>query len=53
MKKLLFVAILTLLSLPLAAYAQGSHEYSPLEEKTVNYKSWSLPNLQTEKNSDQ
>ena len=52
MKKLLLVVILTLLSLPLAAYAQGGHEYSPLEEKTVNYKNWSLPNLQTEKNND-
>ena len=51
MKRLLVVAILTLLSLPLAAYAQ-SHEYSPLEEKTVNYKNWSLPNLLTEKNDD-
>ncbi|HET7113321.1 MAG TPA: redoxin domain-containing protein [Pyrinomonadaceae bacterium] len=52
MKKLFLVAILTLLSLPLAAFAQAGHEYSPLEEKTVNYKNWSLPNLQTEKNDD-
>ncbi|HEX5966334.1 MAG TPA: TlpA disulfide reductase family protein, partial [Pyrinomonadaceae bacterium] len=36
----------------LAIYAQGNHEYSPLVEKTVNYKNWSLPNLQTEKNDD-
>ena len=52
MKKLFFVAILTLVILPLAVYAQGNHEYSPLVEKTVNYKNWSLPNLQTEKNDD-
>jgi thiol-disulfide isomerase/thioredoxin len=51
MKKHLLVAILTLLSLPLAAYAQ-SHEYSPLEEKIVNYKNWSLPNLLTQENDD-
>ncbi|HTG87205.1 MAG TPA: TlpA disulfide reductase family protein [Pyrinomonadaceae bacterium] len=50
MKKLSFVAILTLLALPLAAYAQ--HEYSPLVEKTVNYKNWTLPNLQTEKSDE-
>ena len=24
-----------------------SHEYSPLVEKTVNYKNWSLPNIKT------
>jgi len=48
MKKLLVIAIL---SLPLMVYAQ-SHEYSPLEEKTVNYKNWSLPNLQTQENDD-
>ena len=52
MKKLSIAAILTLVMLPLAAYAQGNHEYSPLVEKTVNYKNWSLPNLQTEKNDD-
>lgn len=52
MKKLSIVAILTLLALSFAAYAQGGHEYSSLEEKTVNYKNWSLPNLQTEKNDE-
>src|SRR5687767_15978195 len=52
MKKLSIATILTLVMLPLAAYAQGNHEYSPLVEKTVNYKNWSLPNLQTEKNED-
>ena len=48
MKKLLVIAIL---SLHVVVYAQ-SHEYSPLVEKTVNYKNWSLPNLQTEKSDD-
>ena len=52
MKKLFFVTLLTLVILPLAIFAQGNHEYSPLVEKTVNYKNWSLPNLQTEKNDD-
>jgi thiol-disulfide isomerase/thioredoxin len=51
MKKLSFIAILTLLTLPLMGLAQ-SHEYSPLVEKTVNYKNWSLPNLQTEETDD-
>ena len=26
---------------------QTGHEYSPLVEKTVNYKNWSLPNIKT------
>ena len=30
------------------ARAQAGHEYSPLVEKTVNYKNWTLPNLVTE-----
>jgi thiol-disulfide isomerase/thioredoxin len=48
MKKLLFLVILALLILPAAAMAQGGHEYSPLVEKTVNYKNWVLPNLKTD-----
>lgn len=27
--------------------AQGNHEYSPLQEKTVNYKAWTLNDLKT------
>ena len=46
MKKFVFVSILALAVSPLAARAQ-SHEYSPLVEKTVNYKNWTLPNLKT------
>ena len=46
MKKLLLLAF-TLLILPLAAHAQDGHEYSPLVEKTVNYKTWKLTNLKT------
>lgn len=42
---LVFVVLLT----AIASFAQGSHEYSPLVEKTVNYKNWSLPDLKTDK----
>ena len=48
MKKLLFLSILALLVSAGIANAQ-SHEYSPLAEKTVNYKNWTLPNLKTDK----
>jgi thiol-disulfide isomerase/thioredoxin len=47
MKKLL-ILVCALLALPLATRAQ-SHEYSPLVEKTVNYKTWALPDLKTTK----
>ena len=36
---------------PISAFAQ-SHEYSPLEEKTVNYKNWTLNNLKDDKPVD-
>ena len=32
--------------------ARAQHEYSPLVEKTVNYKNWALPNLTTDKAND-
>ena len=51
MKKYLFLSILALLVLPAIAVAQ-SHEYSPLAEKTVNYKNWTLPNVMTDKPED-
>lgn len=47
MRKYLILSILALLLLPAIANAQ-SHEYSPLVEKTVNYKNWTLPNLKTD-----
>lgn len=52
MKKLLFLSILALLISPSLATAQTTHEYSPLVEKMVNYKSWTLPNLQTDQPED-
>jgi len=51
MKKFL-ILIFALTLLPLAIRAQGGHEYSPLVEKTVNYKTWALPNLKTDKPDD-
>ena len=32
-----------------AVHAQGGHEYSPIVEKTVNYKNWTLNDLTTNK----
>lgn len=47
MKKFLIIPVLAVALSPFAAHAQASHEYSPLVEKTVNYKNWSLPNIKT------
>jgi thiol-disulfide isomerase/thioredoxin len=52
MKKLLFLSILALVISPSLATAQTSHEYSPLVETKVNYKNWTLPNLQTDQPED-
>ena len=42
----LFIFIALLLSLaPAVARAQDGHEYSPLVEKTVNYKDWTFKSL--------
>ena len=46
MKNLLLISIVALALSPFTAQAQ-SHEYSPLVEKTVNYKNWTLPNIKT------
>ena len=47
MKKVLTLAALVLALVPaaLSARAQAGHEYAPLEEKTVNYKDWTLNSL--------
>jgi len=52
MKKLLILSIFALLVSPAIADAQAGHEYSPLVEKTVNYKNWTLPNLTTDEPED-
>jgi thiol-disulfide isomerase/thioredoxin len=51
MRKLFLVLILALAFAPAAIRAQ-SHEYSPLVEKTVNYKNWTLNELATGKPAD-
>jgi len=38
--------------LAISTFAQGGHEYAPLEHKTVNYRHWTLPTLQDEKPVD-
>ena len=52
MKKFLTVSLLVLALSPFASMAQAGHEYSPLVEKTVNYKNWSLPNLSNNEAED-
>jgi len=48
MKKLfLILSILTLATA--ASRAQNGHEYSPLQEKTVNYKNWTFNELASNK----
>src|SRR5213083_818645 len=48
MKRLALI-LLTLIITPAALRAQGNHEYSPLQEKTVNYKNWTLNDLASNK----
>jgi thiol-disulfide isomerase/thioredoxin len=52
MKKFFILLVLTIAISPLATMAQAGHEYSPLVEKTVNYRNWSLPNLKSDKDDD-
>jgi thiol-disulfide isomerase/thioredoxin len=49
MIRLVTHVVLLLSLMPLAARAQAGHEYSPLEEKTVNYRSWTLDDLKDDK----
>ena len=52
MKKYLILSILALFVSAAVAHAQAGHEYSPLTEKTVNYRNWSLTELKTDKPAD-
>ena len=52
MKQLFALVILALALIPAAAYAQDGHEYSPLVEKTVNYKNWTLKDLKGDQSVD-
>ncbi len=45
MKRLFGLIVFALTLIPAAAFAQESHEYSPLQEKIVNYKNWTLNDL--------
>ncbi len=47
MTKSIGLALLLLVFGVATASAQGNHEYSPLVEKTVNYKNWTLSDLKT------
>jgi thiol-disulfide isomerase/thioredoxin len=44
--------ILAVLAVAPAAQAQAGHEYSPLVEKTVNYKNWTLNDLKNNEPRD-
>lgn len=53
MKKLsLALSIIAVVISAGVARAQAGHEYSPLVEKTVNYKNWKLPNITSAKDED-
>ena len=45
MKKFLALFALLFAFAPLTVSAQGNHEYAPLEEKTINYKDWTLNSI--------
>lgn len=47
MKKLVAIILFVLAFAPAILRAQDGHEYSPLVEKTVNYKNWTLNDLKT------
>lgn len=48
MKRCLLILFAVILA-PAAIRAQGNHEYSPVQEKTVNYKNWTLNDLASNK----
>src|SRR5678816_1925217 len=52
MKRLFVLIVIVLAISPAAVWAQGNHEYSPLVEKTVNYKNWTLNDLKDNKPVD-
>lgn len=52
MNKLRGLILFALALLTGTTYAQESHEYSPLVEKTVNYKNWTLNDLKDNKPVD-
>jgi thiol-disulfide isomerase/thioredoxin len=51
MFKTIFILLVAMAFVP-AAYAQDGHEYSPIVQKTVNYKNWTLNDLKDNKPVD-
>lgn len=52
MIRLFFFVFLVIALVPVAARAQAGHEYSPLEEKSVSYKNWTLKDLKSDQPVD-
>ena len=52
MKRLFTLLVFGLALAPFAIHAQEGHEYSPLVDKTVNYKHWTLNDLKDNKPVD-
>lgn len=50
--KFVLILLIALVFVPGAANAQDGHEYSPLAEKTVNYKNWTLNDIKDDKPVD-
>jgi thiol-disulfide isomerase/thioredoxin len=48
----IILLLVALAFVPAATFAQDGHEYSPLVEKTVNYKNWTLNDLKDGKPVD-
>ena len=47
MKKTLFTLAALVVIFTVGVSAQDGHEYAPIQEKTVNYKNWTLNNVVT------
>ena len=47
MKKTLFTLAALVVIFTVSVSAQDGHEYAPIQEKTVNYKNWTLNSVVT------
>ena len=52
MKRLFALIVFVLALIPATGFAQEGHEYSPLVEKTVNFKNWTLNDFKDNKPVD-
>lgn len=52
MLKYILIVMVALVFVPASTSAQDGHEYSPIVEKTVNYKNWTLNDLKDNKPVD-